>query len=527
MPAPKKKIIPAKDAERAVVYPELSVQMCVGENAIDVERAKTLLGWRENEKKTEQSVPEVSSLFNTFVEMGNNTKNRYVTPGWIVTLSQEHLNKRWRFNGETIVIGKTGQVLSGQHRLISLILAWFEWAKGDNSKHWKTIWTDKQGPILETIIVYGVDESDDIFKTLNSGKKGTLAENLYRSELLSKEKPADRKPIAKRLEHATKFLWLRTGVKNDPFVNRETLSELMDFLTRHKRLIRAVKHIFIEDRGAEGKDERNIAEYMSPGYASALMYLMACSMEDGDKYRSNRPPSEASIDFDRVIYSNVVKDDNGEEEARLDTTVWDKAAEFWQLLASVSPDFKGYREAEKMAFTDPATGIKAGSRLLKASLLIKTWNAFLRCAYEVKDLNSNVRTTKERELRLKYMSADALDLGKHIQVDEAGYSKLVDPPTCGGIDIGESDEVEDVRPTGEDEPDEAELAAIEQRKEAEKKKALERKANGRGKKEVEPDPIEDESHDPNEELTGPDEEPEFDEPEEPVAPPPPKKKAGK
>ena len=165
----------AGDAERKVLYPELEALVCAGDQAITCDMAMEMLGWGivEDEAKDDRAsfiVPELQQLYGHKVVMMNNNRNRYVTKSWLQTLKQEHLNKRWRLNGESIVIGKTGVVLSGQHRLISAILAHQEWETGDNKDHWKEIWPGDVGPVFETIVVRGIAEDDAMFQTLNSGK---------------------------------------------------------------------------------------------------------------------------------------------------------------------------------------------------------------------------------------------------------------------------------------------------------------------------------------------------------------------
>lgn len=414
---PKPKTAPeARDIEREVLYPDYEAELCIGDNALTVEQAKAFLGWEEEPEgvRFTDYVPELVPLYGRRVRFRNNTKNRYLTPSWLLTLKQEHLNRRWRFNGESISIGRTGNVCSGQHRFISLVLAEQE-RLGEQEHHWTTLWP---GPVtMECLIVKGINEDDDTFKTLNCGKPGTLSEILYRSEYFSKMKPGDRKTAARTCEGCIKLLWHRTGAGLDAFAPRRTHGEAMDFLARHGKIVRAVRHIFEEDK------DGHISRKINPGAAAGLMYLMAASASDLDSYRAAEPKPHEKV---------------------LDLSNWDKAEEFWVLVSSGSGPFEVVKEA--LAFLDdPDTGSFAGKLEERLAVICKAW---------VEWIQGN--PVSKSALELKYAGGDD------------GERYLDECPTVGGIDLGNPRDAETV-----DTEEEAEAAQEETEVETTKEEAVE------------------------------------------------------
>jgi hypothetical protein len=157
---------------RHVVYPEITVGKHIGPNALTAEQAKTLLLWETEEEYGARRLEDEPSLQKddpkvTFgeryllkdssgqkVTCWNNSNNRPFSESWARAIAQDILNKMWRLNCETVIIGRTGQVLSGQHRLVGLVLAQ-QMRHGKNKDKWDTLWPDGEDPTLETLIAYG------------------------------------------------------------------------------------------------------------------------------------------------------------------------------------------------------------------------------------------------------------------------------------------------------------------------------------------------------------------------------------
>lgn len=413
IPKDQKPAVPA-----TLLYPEVKVKLARGADAVTVELAKALLGWEVVNVKDRAVVSELVALCGQHVRLTRNSKNRYLTVGWLLTLRQEHLQKRWRFNGETIVISETGQVLSGQHRLLSLILAEIE-RLGVNADHWKEKGWD--APVtMECMIVFGIPDDDDTFKTLNQGKPGTLAEILFRSSYFAKLDRDSRKTCAGLTDRAIRLLWHRTGSDSNPFAPRRTHGEAMDFLSRHQKLLKAVQHVFEKD------DKRAIGRYVDPGAAAGLLFLMASAESDLNVYAATTPPSQDGLTF----------------------SLWDKACEFWAAFAGQGALFKHLKDAI-IALTDPDSE-GGGSLKARLILVVKAWLRFV--------LNKPVT---EESLVLAY------------EKDEDGISHLVEKvPSVGGIDLGEpaqaAAEAEDEQ---EDEPEQTPAATKTEAKTTPKKTA--------------------------------------------------------
>lgn len=373
-------IAKTNNENRKVIHADLKTEVCTGKNALTVARAKELLGWKEHEAETPNHVPELFDLTQKYVTMEHNTNNRYLTSSWVLTLRQEHLRKKWRLNGETIVIGKYGNVLSGQHRLIGLIIAEIErLADPDKYTDW---WTDEI--TMDTILVFGVDESDDMFKTLNCGKPGTLAEVLFRSEHLAKFKPSQRKAAARIADYAVRLMWHRTGAGVDAYALRRTHAESIDFIERHPSLIKCVKHIYEEDQ------EKSIGRFITPGTAAGLMYLMASSQSDKEAYLADRR----------------------EKVLKIDPKLMSKAIEFWTLVSGSGDEFKEFRKA--MGRLNDYEVCMGGTQAEKIGTVVKTWNEFVE--------GNGLRP---KNLELLYAHEDD------------GSKKLMELPLVGGIDIGD------------------------------------------------------------------------------------------
>lgn len=394
-PSPKKSPKPVPVNERDVIYKELEVKVAVGDAALTAEIAKQLLGWEYVDAKDASCTAELTPLTGKNVRLLNNTRNRFLTPSWLLTLKQEHLQKRWRMNGEAIVIGMTGNILSGQHRLISLILAEIERTDGKQKLHWEENWPT---PVtMDTLLVFGVTEDDDTFKTLNCGKPGTFAEVLFRSEHLGKFKSADRKNIARMTDYAIRFLWHRTGESADAFHPRRTHGEMMDFIERHPKILKAVKHIYEENQTGKDSDGKalppSIGRWVSPGYAAAILYLMAASGTD---------PDDGYLHSDRT-------------EKKLDLKQWDKAEKFWIALSrGVGGEFKGVCNA--LSKLNSPDGEKRSSLAEKIAVLCNAWAKFAEAG----------EAPKEEDVELK----------EEHYTEDNGDKVFTYCPMFGGIDLG-------------------------------------------------------------------------------------------
>lgn len=397
---PTSKILKVSTNDRKVLYPEPSFFLCSGKSPLTAEKSKELLGWRE---ETDTKGMEFGSDFllrdleGKKIRCINNLGNRPFDGRLAKLYTQELLNRRWKLNGETIIIGKTGLILSAQHRLVALVLAVQEWEKHPGK--WKPLWDSE--PTMDTFVVKGIDEDDDTVNSLDVGKPRSLSDVLYRSALLSTIAKVDRVKVAKMLEYAIKFLWHRTGAKENAFAPLRTHSESIDFVERHPKLVEVVEHIFTENGDGE------ISKSISPGYAAGLLYLMGSSKTKQDK--------EGHTDYQKSDHPN---------ESSLDWSLYDRASEFFVYLAQRHKDTNALRESLGRLINgevDPKTNEpivigEGGSYDERVALLIKAWTAY-----------STGKKITPTSLKLEY------------EVDGEGVSTLVETPTCGGIDRGNAE----------------------------------------------------------------------------------------
>ncbi len=321
----------------------------------------------------------------------NNTINRWFDLACAYKYAQDMLMKRWKRNGESISIGVTQQVLSGQKRLVAVKIANALLRK--DKHHWEEYWPGGE-VTFESVIICGVSEDHDTLRTFDNVQPRTLADVIY-TELgaFADKKPFERRQLTKMTEHAIKCLWCRMGIKDD-FIEFLTHSEAVDFLKRHMRVFDAVEHIWQED------DNKSIGNYIPVGYGSGLMYLFATSDTDAEDYFAidTTTRTEKQVNFDQ----------------------WDKACEFFTLLSKGTDEkFVAVRTAIGDMF-DEDTG--SGGRISeKETILIKAWNHFKADDEELVDTPP-----------IKYIKRnDVTSLGEF--------------PTVGGLDIGKPDKAKKSR----------------------------------------------------------------------------------
>lgn len=362
-------------------HKDVSIRLCVGEDVLTAAQAKELLGW---EAETEKVKFGGNFLFKDAddkkIRCINNVTNRPIYKSVYLTLMQEHLRRRWRMNGEPIIVGATEQILNGQHTLISLVLAAQEWHR-DKPK-WSSFW--KTEPTMQKLIVFGIAEDDEVVNTMDTCKPRTLADVIYRSKYFASYRSQDRKAVSRMASNAIRMMWHRTGASAEAFAPHRTHAESLDFLARHSRLLECVKHIY-EEQG----DEQRITRYAEPGYASALLYLMGSSATDPKEYAGSDTPNEDSLDWAN----------------------WDKACNFWVLLASNADELFAVRNARDKIVAETGNPPSVAEQ---CALLAKAWLAFVAGD-----------AVTEKSLRLKY------------HTDDEGNRWLTECPTAGGIDVGD------------------------------------------------------------------------------------------
>lgn len=349
----------SKKTEREVVYstPEARIVTLTADDA------REYLGW-EAVQQSGVGIPELETRMGEKARLTNNNKNRPIAWGHVEELVQEFLNGRWKMNGASISIGKTKEVMAGQHRLLALVIADYEYHKGKNKEEWQK--RLKSPPTMEIVLVTGVDEDDETFATLNREKPATLADTLYRSGIWpaktpsgTKITPTVRRRLSRMLDHAVKLLWGKTGAKIDPFAPRRNPTEALDFYRNHKKVLDCVMHVYTEDDGGKDEDGKKlpdpISQYVAPGIAAGMMYLMMVSESNGESYRDVASIADRS-------------------EKKLKFTRKDDAEKFWTLFGT-SAELKPIRDAITKLENDPHVE-KSPANVL--SVIANGWNAVIQ-----------------------------------------------------------------------------------------------------------------------------------------------------
>lgn len=387
-PAAASKKNPGKD--RPVVYESRSCRILEGDKALTEEQAKKLLGWYEVSSEAECLFTDMEGKR---IQCSNNIGNRPFTLANALGICQTHLKRRWRLNGENLIIGKTGITVSAQHRLAGFIFACQKY-RADPGKYLD--WSEP--PTMETYIAFGVDEDDETVNTIDTGKSRSIAEIIFRSESFADLSKQSRKECSKLTEHAIRFIWDRLGIAA-AFSVIKTPAESVAFLASHPKLLDCVRHVYEENGGKEGR----LSKFITPGYCSALFFLMACSSSDSAKYRALSSPNQEYLSWDN----------------------FDKAETFITLLASGGKEFAAIGQAIGALYGSSAAG---GTKEEKTAILVKAWNRYVEG-----------QPITAASLKLEYSD------------DDEGIKTLVEYPTIGGLDIGSDEDAQDASDAIEEE----------------------------------------------------------------------------
>ncbi len=408
-------------ADQPILYKDLDVQLLVGDDALTVEQMKTLLGWTVT-KEDDYNFLDING---NRIRCTKNRRNRPFTRETALDYGHTVLNRHWAdrrntpegtkeglertINGETIVIGRHGNVESGQHRLIGWIFADQLLNKDDveEQEHWRSKWGDR--PLtVECIIVYGVDESQETLRTIDNVRPRSLGDIAYTQDWFAGYNAEKREAMSKMLDPAVRTLWERALDDTAAFHPRRTNIEMIAFAERHFKLVQCIKHIYEERKG--------VGQIHPCGTAAALLYLMAACNSDSAKYRDNGgSPSEKTLDW----------------------SAWDAACDFWALAGNQKskvgvPIREAISESIRLAGIDEKV-----PGVVKTAVAINAW--------------IKVDAAK---------AFTALDIIAKSVLNEDGEARFINLPSIGGIDLGGTDdEVEDG-----DEPDEEEVVKVEKAK---------------------------------------------------------------
>lgn len=405
--------------ERKMEYPEENPVLFKGENGLTAEKAKELLGWKVVATKSDAVL--LNDRFGSMVVCENNVRNRPLYRERYEAYVQEILTKHWAgpngdgvdtTNGEPIIIGQYEAVLNGQHQLLAVILAEQDRQQalaGKGTEGWRAGVIKSWGntPVrIDKWVLFGISEDDRVVNTMDTCKPRSLADVIYRSEFFASSSKQVRQAAARDMDYAIRLLWARTGSDIDAFAPRRTHSEAIDMIHAHPRLVQAIKHIQEENRH-EPSAPAPISNWISCGYAAGLLYLMAASGSDSEKYYEAENPSEKELDLDKDTPLYMFDSNNN----MVNAPMWHRACEFWRLFGLGGEVFKPVRHALGMC-NSPDNGM-GGTFREKVAVLLKAWNMFVSGEeFDEDELAPDYATTKD---------------DKRI---------LVDKTLVGGIDLG-------------------------------------------------------------------------------------------
>jgi hypothetical protein len=394
------------------------------------DQVKAIMGWETEEEYAARRVKEgfakaliqfgddylLLDEYDKKVRCSHNSTNRPFDAGVAKSYRQDHLHRKFLFNGEAFIVDEFGDVISGQHRGAGFILAVQAWRK---DPYWKKFWPEE--PVYRTILVCGVPGTQEVRATLDNVRPRQLSDTIYTSDTFSDLDAKEKRECSRMMDYCVDLLWKRTGAGFSSHMGKQTNQASHDFLSRHPKVVEAVRHLFTQNK------ERGISlKKLSPGQCAAMMYLMAASGSDGKKYRESDPPSEKNADL----------------------RYWGKAKDFWSLLAG-----NGAALVPLINVLSKMLGGNYGTRELndkKLASVVKAWNLW----------------SAGQKLTLENVAPDCLDLGtEECRLDP---DKM---PVCGGetpdhtpvgLDLG-------CRPEQEDDGESAE--EVEKRKEELARKA--------------------------------------------------------
>jgi len=402
------KVDPKAVADRGKLYPEEKVLKHFGKNPLTAADAKEFLDWQEE--------PEGGGWGNDFlfrdlhgkkIRCGRSIWNRPFEMDRARKVQQSLLKKRWRRNGETIIIGWYGSVCNGNHSFVGLVLAQQALDMGQKPL-WKENWPG--GVVeMEKYVIVGISEDDDVVDTIDTCDPRTLADVVARSDLFADmrvhDKPLtamDLARIGRMTEFAVNLLWQRTGRSCAESDGLQTHAESMAFIRTHPGVIDCVGEMFLLDKRSDGE----LGRVLSPGYCAGLLYLMGTSetkQQDVDDYH-------AAVDAGQA------------EEKYLSWSAWERAVQFWRGVASREGQFKTLFEARRPDILEPgkyqgcifAKGEGGGTRREKLAVLCRAWFLF-----------SETKSFTAKSLSLSYKE----ESGRQI-LDVARL------PEAGGVDVG-------------------------------------------------------------------------------------------
>ena len=227
----------------------------------------------------------------------------------------------------------------------------------------------------------------DTKRRLVSRQSQPLGRIIDECEFFANMPKNERKKVARITHYAVRMLWRRTGARLDAFAPSLPDAEFLDFIARHPRVLECVKHT----HQVNGKANQ-LGPYLPLGYFAGLLYLMGSSTTDPVTYHESGSPNEEALDW----------------------KMWDRACDFFVMLAGAAQETAAIRDAMGKVIENDG-----GSIAERWALIVNAWNAY-----------ANDKPITLEALQLRY------------DTDEDGVTTLSETPIVGGIDVGKPDEAD-------------------------------------------------------------------------------------
>lgn len=371
-----------KKPERDILYNKVEVRVFEPSgDLLGEEEAKLLLGWTEPEDGDTFDNYLFKDIQGNTIYCSNNDLQRPFYQQTATDLMWDILGGNWEFNLETIIIGETGLVLDGKHRLISLVLACQEYNRNpDRYPSWKN------QPEISIIVGLGAKETKRLVNTIGTGKPRSLADSFYASGIFDTTNKTELKKLCRLAEHTVRMLWIRTNAQSDAYNARFSHSDALEFIERHPGVLECIQTLHTESKGKQYP-----VSQFAGAYAPALLYLMSVSSTSYESYKNYAdPPTEEGISF----YQQEL------------------AERYWLELTEGSENVIAViKYIQKLA---DQGNMRSDERV---AIIVKGWNAYA----------SNSSVSYE-------------DLQLEVETDENGIRNLLEDPTVGGIDLGSNPE---------------------------------------------------------------------------------------
>jgi hypothetical protein len=398
----RRKRIVGQDKERMEnreqIHDDISVQIFGGKSYSPMtdEDAKDIIGYEEEPDGIEWSAEEYMAVGYNGKKFRclKNPTNRPFRLSFARRYASEMIRGKWRLNGETVILDWYDFVQSGQHRLIGLILA--EQLRLKNPDKWADDYGQVEPITIETILVRGIEPSNDVVDTIDIGQKRSLGDIIFREQRFSGEDVTKdkQKYLSNMLAGAVRLVWIRAGGKQVSDAKHFPPSEALEWIENHPGIQKSVEYIDLESK-------KNSNKYIQPAYAAALLYLMATSGTDPDEFAE-------------------------EGAGAVDMSMWDKACEFWSTFyrSDLKQSHPIYCLKEILNDIDASSGFARDEIVSTVVKCFNIWAEHPRKELEIDDLKiERGRDSKDKIRLMEEPRLGGMDTEKKAEEEEEKAEK--------------------------------------------------------------------------------------------------------